>query len=93
MKWIHILLQQHFNLNNKNKTHKIYQAKQYQIHKKQMIYYNQISKMKSNVKRIDLIQIKYTAMAFNRLSRRKINLLMIKKIRKCFKIYSKKLSK
>jgi len=74
MKWIHILPQQHFNLNNKNKAHKIYRAKLYQIHKKQMTYCNQISKMKSNVKRIDLIPIKYTAMAFNRLSQRKINL-------------------
>jgi len=93
MKWIHILPQQLFNLNNKNKTHKTYLVRQYQIHRKRTIYYNQISKMKNNLKRIDLILIKYMAMEFNRLSQRKINLLTIKKTRKQFKIYSKRLSK
>ena len=45
-------------------------------------------KMKNNVKRIGLIRIKFMGTVLNRLSQRKITLLMIKKIRKCFKIYS-----
>lgn len=88
MKWIHILPQQLQNLNNKKKAHKICQVKLYQIHKRQKIYYNQTNKMKNNVKRIGLIRIKFMGTVLNRLSQRKITLLMIKKIRKCFKIYS-----
>ena len=87
------ILQKKENQNNKNQTPRYLQVRQYQVRKKRKSFCNRIKTMISHVRRNTLIRTLSMATESDRLSRRKINLLMIKKTRKCFKIYSRKLSK